>query len=204
MAKEPVSLSQMQKLPSETLRQYAERYWQLFNEIPGIDEYWAIRTFKNGLEINSKILDQLAIRPPHGMGELMRIVERFCALEEFYADRAAQGLTNSTTITPQLTAPVATQQPQPKKLVHNIKEGKKRQLKVHDYVAKTTYFKEPIWSFLKKIMRQPWFEWPTGKLGTDTGQVDQNPRKKCSYHNELSHYTTACAPYKALLEHLAA
>ncbi|XP_058189245.1 uncharacterized protein LOC131306833 [Rhododendron vialii] len=53
-------------------------------------------------------------------------------------------------------------------------------------------------------MRQPWFEWPTGKLGTDTGQPDQNPRKKCSYHNELGHYTTACAPYKALLERLAA
>ncbi|XP_058202877.1 uncharacterized protein LOC131317336 [Rhododendron vialii] len=178
----------MQKLPSETLRQYAERYWQLFNEIFGIDEYWAARTFKNGLEINSKILDELAIRPPHGMGELMRIMERFCALEEFYADRAAQGLTNSTTslptVTPQLPAPVAPQQPQPKKLVHNIKEGKKRQP--------------------KEIMRQLWFEWPTGKLGTDTGQQDQNPQKKCSYHNELGHYTTACAPYKALLERLAA
>ncbi|XP_058198406.1 uncharacterized protein LOC131313929 [Rhododendron vialii] len=121
------------------------------------------------------------------MGELMRIVERFCALEEFYEDRAAQGLTNSTTslptVTPQLPVPVATQQPQPKKLVHNIKEGKKRQP--------------------KEIMRQPWFEWPTGKLGTDTGQPDQNLRKKCSYHNELGHYTTACAPYKALLERLA-
>ncbi|XP_058180120.1 uncharacterized protein LOC131298661 [Rhododendron vialii] len=172
----------MRKLPSETLRQYAERYWQLFNKISGIDEYWAARTFKNGLEINSKILDELAIRPPHGMGELMRIVERFCALEEFYADRAAQGLTNSTTsfptVTSQLPAPVTTQQPQPKKLVHNIKEGKKRQSKAHDY--------------------------PTGKLGTDTGQADQNPQKKCLYHNELGHYTTACTPYKSLLERLAA
>ncbi|XP_058218195.1 uncharacterized protein LOC131329131 [Rhododendron vialii] len=53
-------------------------------------------------------------------------------------------------------------------------------------------------------MRQPWFECPTGKLGTDTGQADQNPRKKCSYHNELGHYTTACALYKALLERLMA
>ncbi|XP_058192074.1 uncharacterized protein LOC131309460 [Rhododendron vialii] len=53
-------------------------------------------------------------------------------------------------------------------------------------------------------MRQPWFEWPQGKLSTDNGQTDQNPRKKCSYHNELGHYTTACAPYKALLERLVA
>ncbi|XP_058181303.1 uncharacterized protein LOC131299740 [Rhododendron vialii] len=72
------------------------------------------------------------------MGKLMRIVERFCALEEFYADRAAQRLTNSTTslptVTPQLPAPVAPQQPQPKKLVHNIKEGKKHQPK---YINRT-------------------------------------------------------------------
>ncbi|XP_058189244.1 uncharacterized protein LOC131306832 [Rhododendron vialii] len=100
----------MRKLPNETLRHYAERYWQLFNEIPGIDEYWAARTFKNGLESGSKILDELAIRPPHGMGELMRVVEQFCALEEFYADRAAQGIPSSTTClpttTPQLQTPI--------------------------------------------------------------------------------------------------
>ncbi|XP_058185592.1 uncharacterized protein LOC131302815 [Rhododendron vialii] len=160
-AKEPESLSQMRKLPNETLRHYAERYWQLFNETPGIDEYWAARTFKNGLESGSKILDELAIRPPHDMGELMRVVERFCAIEEFYADRAAQGIPNSATFLPtattQLPTAMSTQQPQPKKHVNNIKEGKKHQPKVHDYVVETTHFKEPIWSFLKEIMRQPWF-----------------------------------------------
>ncbi|XP_058217397.1 uncharacterized protein LOC131328472 [Rhododendron vialii] len=143
IAKEPESLSQMRKLPSETLRH--------------------------------KILDELAIRSPHGMGELMRIVEQFCALEEFYADRAAQGIPNPTTLLPTITsplpAPIITQQSQQKKHVNNIREGKKCLSKVHDYVAETTYFKEPIWSFLKGIMRQPWFEWPKGKLGTDTERL---------------------------------
>ncbi|KAI8572314.1 hypothetical protein RHMOL_Rhmol01G0188100 [Rhododendron molle] len=73
----------MRKLPSETLRQYSEYYCQLFNEIPRIDEYWAARSFKNG---GNKILDELEIGPLHCMGELMTIVERFCALEELYAD----------------------------------------------------------------------------------------------------------------------
>ncbi|XP_058181264.1 uncharacterized protein LOC131299701 [Rhododendron vialii] len=156
----------MRKLPNKTLRQYAELYWQLFNEIPGIDEYWAARTFKNGLETGSKILDELAIRPPHGMGELMRVVERFCALEEFYVDRAAPGI-------PSLTASftsAATQQPAPAITQH----------------------------------LEPKKQWPQGKLGMDNGQADQNPRKKCSYHNELGHYTMACAPYKVLLERLVA
>ncbi|XP_058180075.1 uncharacterized protein LOC131298613 [Rhododendron vialii] len=109
----------MRKLKNETLRQYAERYWQLFNEISGIDEYWATRTFKNGLETGSKILDELAIRPPPRMGELMRVVERFCALEEFYADRAAQGIpsltASFTSAATQLPAPAITQHLQPKK-----------------------------------------------------------------------------------------
>lgn len=60
-AKEPDALSQMRKCPNETLREYADRYWQLFDEIPGVDEYWATRSFKNGLESDSKILDELAI-----------------------------------------------------------------------------------------------------------------------------------------------
>ncbi|XP_058211656.1 uncharacterized protein LOC131323834 [Rhododendron vialii] len=162
----------MRMLPSETLRQYFECYWQLFNEIPGIDEYWAGRSFKNGLESGSKILDELAI-PPLSIA------------------------------IPQLSAPISTPQSQPKKHINNIKEGKKRPPKEHNYVAKSTVFKEPIWSFLKEIMRQQWFEWLAGKLGTNTGQPDQNLRKKCSYHNELGHYTTACAPFKALLERLA-
>lgn len=38
-AKEPDALSQMRKCPNKTLREYADRYWQLFNEIPGVDKY---------------------------------------------------------------------------------------------------------------------------------------------------------------------
>ncbi|KAI8524700.1 hypothetical protein RHMOL_Rhmol13G0168800 [Rhododendron molle] len=124
--KELESLSQMRKLPNETLRQYSARYRQLFKEIPMIDESWAARSFKNGLESVSKILDELTMHPPHGMGEQMRIVERFCALEELYANRAAQGIPNPTSplpiVTPQLLAPILTPQSQPKKHVNNIKE----------------------------------------------------------------------------------
>lgn len=49
-AKELDALSQMRKRPSEMLRQYADRYWKMFNEIPRVDQYWAARLFKNGLE----------------------------------------------------------------------------------------------------------------------------------------------------------
>lgn len=48
-AKELDALSQMRKRPSEMLRQYADRYWKMFNEIPRVDQYWAACLFKNGL-----------------------------------------------------------------------------------------------------------------------------------------------------------
>ncbi|KAI8571909.1 hypothetical protein RHMOL_Rhmol01G0157000 [Rhododendron molle] len=69
------------------LQKYAERYWQLFNEIPRVDQYWAARNFKNGLETGSKILDELAIWAPHGMNEPMRTIQQFCTYEEFLAER---------------------------------------------------------------------------------------------------------------------
>lgn len=85
-ANEEDALAQMKKRPGETLRKYAEHYWQLFNEILGVDQYWVARNFKNGLKTGSKILDELTIRAPHGMNELMRMVEQFCFYEKFLAE----------------------------------------------------------------------------------------------------------------------
>ncbi|XP_058185711.1 uncharacterized protein LOC131302935 [Rhododendron vialii] len=156
----------MKKRLDETLRKYAEHYWQLFNEIPGVNQYWAARNFKNGLETGSKILYELAIRAHHGMNELMRTIEQLCSYEEFLAERELQGGQTSTVPqslhvpTPQLAAPKPVVPAQPKK--------------------------------------QP----NPPKLNTEAG--NDNSQKRCSYHNELGHYTTACALYKALLENLVA
>ncbi|XP_058185914.1 uncharacterized protein LOC131303139 [Rhododendron vialii] len=199
----------MRKRPGETLRKYAERYWQLFNKIPGVDQYWAARNFKNGLETGSKILDELAIRAPHGMNELMRTVEQFCSYEEFLAERELQGGQNSIVPqslhvpTPQIAPPKPVVAVQPKKQVNTVKVADKKRPKAHDYIAETTVFKEPIYFLFRTIEREPFFVWPNPpKLNTEEG--NNNNRKRCSYHNELEHYTTACAPYKALLENLAA
>lgn len=63
-------------------------------------------------------------------------------------------------------------------------------------------FTEPIYVLMRTIQRLPFFRWPEGKLGTDTRDLKQDPRKKCSYHDELGHYTTACPTYKAFLEQM--
>ncbi|XP_058202627.1 uncharacterized protein LOC131317063 [Rhododendron vialii] len=169
----------------------------------------AARNFKNGLETGSKILDELAIRAPHGMNELMRTVEQFYSYEEFLAERELQGGQNSTAPqslhipTPQIAPPKPVVAVQPKKQVNTVKMADKKGPKAHDYIAEITIFKEPIYFFLPTLEREPFFVWPNPpKLNTEEG--NNNSRKRCSYHNELGHYTTACAPYKALLENLAA
>lgn len=69
-------------------------------------------------------------------------------------------------------------------------------------MAETTVFKHPNHVVLRTIMSEPYFCWPKGRLDTNTGLPDQNPKKRCSFHNELGQYTTTCGPFKAYLEQL--
>ena len=59
----------------ETLRNYASRYWELFNEIGGGNEKIAASTFKMGLPKNSEFQESLTKRPPENMRQLMRRIE---------------------------------------------------------------------------------------------------------------------------------
>lgn len=137
--KEPEALQQMKKYPTETLCQYSDRYWQLFNEIPGVDPNWAADMFKNGLETGSALLLELAIRPPDDMDALMAMIEKFCLLEELYAEREKQGIpTPAGAMTVSIPASVPSQkpaqsQPAPKKQVNTVKSSSsKRVPKPHD------------------------------------------------------------------------
>ena len=51
----------------ETLRSYASRYWELYNEIGGGNEKVAASTFRLGLPKDSELRDSLTKRPPENM-----------------------------------------------------------------------------------------------------------------------------------------
>ena len=51
----------------ETLRSYASRYWELYNEIGGGNERIAVSTFRMGLLENSELQKSLKKRPPEDM-----------------------------------------------------------------------------------------------------------------------------------------
>ena len=67
---------------SETLRSYASRYWELYNEIDSGNEKIATNTFRMGLPKNSKLRESLTKKPPEDMRQLMRRIEEHKRLED--------------------------------------------------------------------------------------------------------------------------
>ena len=66
----------------ETLRSYANRYWELCNEIGGGNERITASTFRMGLPENSKFRESLTKRPPENMRQLMRRIEEYKQLKD--------------------------------------------------------------------------------------------------------------------------
>lgn len=66
----------------ESLRSYANRYWELYNEIGGGNEKVAASTFRLGLPQYSELRDSLTMRPPESMHQLMRRIEEYKRWED--------------------------------------------------------------------------------------------------------------------------
>ena len=66
----------------ETLRSYANRYWELYNEISRGNEKITTSTFRMGLLEDSKLRESLTKKPPEGMRQLMRHIEEYKRLED--------------------------------------------------------------------------------------------------------------------------
>ena len=66
----------------KTLRSYASRYWELYNEIGGGSEKIAMSTFRMGLPKDSELRESLMKRPPEDMRQLMRRIKEYKPLED--------------------------------------------------------------------------------------------------------------------------
>ena len=76
------ALLSMKMRVGETLRSYTSRYWELYNEIGGGNEKIAANTFMMELPEDSKLRESLTKRPPEGMRQLMRLIEKYKHLED--------------------------------------------------------------------------------------------------------------------------
>ena len=75
-------LLSMKMRVGETLRSYASRYWELYNEIGRGNEKITASTFRMGLPEDSELRASLTKRHPEDMRQLMRRIKEYKCLED--------------------------------------------------------------------------------------------------------------------------
>ena len=66
----------------ESLKSYFARYWETYNEIDLCGEDLAVRQFKFGLPVGSKMRQSLTKKPLLNMANLMSRIEQHVRVEE--------------------------------------------------------------------------------------------------------------------------
>ena len=66
----------------ESVKLYAERYWEIFNEIDGDFDEVAIRTFKVGLPFEHDLRKSLTSKPVTSLRQLMDRVYKYKTIED--------------------------------------------------------------------------------------------------------------------------
>ena len=72
----------MSRKEGETLENYSNRYWEIYNEIDGDFEDVAIRTFKVGLPTHSDQYKSLTMKPSRNMHQLMDRIKEHKRVED--------------------------------------------------------------------------------------------------------------------------
>nr|XP_023873928.1 uncharacterized protein LOC111986519 [Quercus suber] len=170
----------------ETLRSYASRYWELYNEINGGNEKIDTSTFRMGLPEESGLRESLTKKPPEDIRQLMRRIEEYKRLED---DRM-----QSKGKAPMMSHPQAGAfQP---RILGNLRIQKpKAQVREVNVT-----FKEPVHKILERIKHKPYFKWPN-RMGGDLSRRNQN--LYCTYHKDKGHTTEQCRVLKDHLGQLA-
>ena len=66
----------------ESVKSYAERYWEMFNEIDGDFDEVVIRTFKVGLPSEHGLRKSLICKPVTSFRQLMARVDKYKRIED--------------------------------------------------------------------------------------------------------------------------
>ena len=76
------ALLTMKKMPQETLREYAKRYWELFNEIEDCLEGVAVASFEIGLPSSSLLYESLTKKEATTIDDLMARIKKYAKVED--------------------------------------------------------------------------------------------------------------------------
>ena len=140
----------------ESVKAYAERYWEMFNEIDGDFDEVAIKTFKVGLPYEHGLRKSLTGKLVTSLHQLMDWVNKYKRIE----DDQQQGKGKAKVI------------PQEKRDfrsdIYNNNQPRR------DYVDQSgsnntqvvgAVFWEPVHQVLEKIKNEPFFKWPNKMVG---------------------------------------
>ncbi|XP_050242492.1 uncharacterized protein LOC126691499 [Quercus robur] len=179
------ALLSMKMRAGETLRSYASRYWELYNEIGGDNGRVAASTFRMGLPEDSGLRESLTKKPSEGMRHLMRCIEEYKRLEDDWLQ--SKGKASMITRPRQASFPfrpcggLAIQEPAAQMGEVNVT------------------FKELVHRILDRIKHEPYFRWPN-KMGGDPSRRNQS--LYCTYHRDNGHTTEQCRVLKDYLGQL--
>ncbi|XP_028069368.1 uncharacterized protein LOC114271902 [Camellia sinensis] len=189
--KEPDTLFGLRKEQEETLRSYARRYWEEYNDLEEnvCSEQMVILSFKHGLRPESRLRQSLTKRPATTLKDLLARIEQYARLED-----------NQIPIEVASTEQTARYKKRTNREEHRgIAVNEVDKSKSHKAIM--TVFKEPIYRILEKIKREPFFVWPPKMLGDP---ARHNQKLRCTYYQDRGHMTQNCRALKQHLEDLVA
>ncbi|XP_075654748.1 uncharacterized protein LOC142624902 [Castanea sativa] len=171
--------------PGETFRNYASRYWELYNEIGGGNEKIAASTFRMGLPKESGLRESLTLKPLKDMRQLMRHIEEYKCLEDDRLQTKGKepiiSYPRNNGFNPRHRNNLRIQEPGPATGGVNAT------------------FKEPVHRIIDRIKNEPYFKRPNRMAG-DPSRRNQN--LYCTYHRDKGHTTEQCKVLKDHLEQL--
>ena len=154
----------------ELVNAYAERYWEIFNEIDGDFDEVAIRTFKVGLPSEHGLRKSLTGKPVTSLRQLIDRVDKYKRIE----DDQQKGKGKAKVI------------PQERRDFRSDWYSNNRPRR--DYVDQSgsnntqvvdAVFWEPVHQVLEKIKDEPFFKWPNKMVGN---LEKWNRNLYCQYH----------------------
>ncbi|XP_028069058.1 uncharacterized protein LOC114271654 [Camellia sinensis] len=189
--KEPDTLFGLRKEQEETLRSYARRYWEEYNDLEEnvYSEQMVVMSFKHGLRLESKLRQSFTKCPATALKDLHARIEQYARLKDdqiLIEEASAEQTTRHKKKTDR---------------------GEHRGLTVNEvdnsksHEAVMTVFKESIYRILEKIKREPFFVWPPKMLGDP---ARRNQKLRCTYHQDKGHMTQNCRALKQHLEDIVA
>jgi len=159
----------------ETLRSYANQYWELYNEIGGGNEKIAASTFRMRLPEDSELRESLTKIPPEDMRKLMRRIEEYKRLEDDRLQNKGK-------------APLLNRSRQGVFPTRPRKDFRMQEPEVQ-MGGVNVAFKEPVHKILDLIKNESFFRWPNN-VGGDPSRRNQN--LYYTYHRDKGHTTEQC------------